>query len=620
MRESGKKARVGRPGQARRPGRPNDEGGFVVIIVLILIAVLALLGLAMNRNIITDIGIARNQGENTKAFYAAEAAVQYSYNQFYQTLQAAGTVPVGGITYTALVPNQTGCSVNSAKVLAPPPSVQRKINASSLPLSKFNGLFSWVTTYTITATATDNSTTSQNTVSLDVLNTLIPVFQFGVFYNGILEMNPGANLTIPVNGWIHTNSTLFTSTSATETINSNITSAGQIIHSREPGDPQTVGTGNVSIEGANGQYYNLATGSQTVSNGVYSSNNQWPTTVQQWGGTVGASEEGVTALNLPLPTSSGGEYPGSESILNTPKWGSPGQMYSEAAVIITNGTAADAKGNTLSTCYYNANYTTINGSGKKVLNIDPGCTSGANEQSVTTGTVYDYRQSQTADTTDIDVQGFQQSQAGQYLAEATPSSGGTSGVLFVTSTASATGSTFPAVRLVDGATLSSPLTVATDLPSYVQGNYNMNSPVPAAIISDATTVLSNQWSNSYNSSTTLEPQGSSAGRLVNQPYTINADIMTGNSVTTSSGYGGGFENFIRFLEDWGDNGKAQQNFNFGGSLVCMWASQKATAPWQNTGNYYNAPNRSYTFGVFGTNWPPGTPCLVSTTKGTWSHS
>lgn len=46
------------------PRRPGDsQRGFVLVIVLILIAALALLGLAASRNMLTDIGIAENQGE-----------------------------------------------------------------------------------------------------------------------------------------------------------------------------------------------------------------------------------------------------------------------------------------------------------------------------------------------------------------------------------------------------------------------------------------------------------------------------------------------------------------------------------------------------------------------------
>lgn len=589
--------------ERRHMERLRDEKGFVLLIVLIIIAALALLGLAANRNILTDVGIAENHGGNTRAFYAAEAAAQYAYNQLYQTLASAGTVPVGGINYTASAPSMagSGCTIMSVQVGAPTPAVQRKINASTGSLKNFNGLNSWVTTYTITAQAKDTSSGAVSNVALDVVNTLIPVFQFGVFYNNDLEMNPGANLTIPVNGWIHTNSNLYTSTSATETINSNITSAGQIRHGREAGDPQAVGTGNVSIEGGNGTYYNLQNGSQTLSGSTWVNNSSWPTTVAQWGGTVAAQEEGVQPLNLPLPAAAASKP---EYILDQ-----TGQqtMGSKAAVVITDYTATDAKGNTLNTCYHNGNYKTTGGG----LKTDPGCSGTTNQNSITQSTttqnsVYDYREGKTAQSVDIDVAQFQQTQAGQYLATATPANGGTSGVLYAASTQATSSSTFDAIRLVDGATLSSPLTVATNLPAYVQGNYNMNSPQPASIMSDATTVLSNQWQNSYSSSTSLN------NRPVTSALTINADIMTGNQATTSAGYGGGFENFIRFLENW-----SGENYNFGGSLVCMWQSTKAVGQWQNTGVYYNAPVRQYTFGVFGTNWPPGTPYFSYASKGTW---
>ncbi len=566
--------------------KEQGEEGFVLIIVLIIIAALALLGLAANRNMLTDIGIAQNHGGNTKSFYAAEAAAEYSYSQFALLLNQ-GTVPTQTSDYTNAVP-AVGCQIKSAKATAvsygPTPSVQRTITSSTPRLSNYVGLSTWVTQYTITATAMDPSTNASSTVTFDATKYLVPIFQFGIFYNNDLEMNPGANLTIPVNGWIHTNTNLYTSTSATETINSHITSVGNIDHGRAPNDTTAVSAGAVKIEGADGQYHNLADGSQTLNNGVWTDNStNWASTIQQWGtGSTARVANSVQPLTLPLPaaaTNGQSEYSGSEYILSQ---SGPQTMASQAAVTITDGVAKDAAGNTLST----------------------------NGSITTSSTVYDYRQGTTAHTITIDVKAFQGSAAGQALAA--PSNGGTAGVLYATS---ANTSQYMAVRLTDGGTLSSPLTVATDLPAYVQGNFNQgdaNHPVqPASIMSDATTVLSNQWQDSYSSSTDM------SNRKVTAALTINADVMTGNSATTQqNGYGGGFENFIRFLENWQAN-STTQNFNFGGSLVCMWQSQKATGKWVAPGTYYQPPNRNYTFGVFGANWPPGTPNAIVVTKGTW---
>ena len=369
MRRTAEKARDKRSGHGTGPGRRKDEKGFVLLIVMILIAALALLGLAASRNMLTDIGIAENQGGNTRAFYAAEAYGEYSYNQLYQHLQQAGTAQVGTITYTNLVPVIQGCPPGLANA-QPGTAVQRTIAASSGPLKNFKGLFSWAQTFLITATATDTATNAKSTVSLDVVNTLVPIFQFGIFYQNDLEMNPGANLTIPVNGWIHTNSNLYTSTSATETINSNITTAGQIRHGREAGDPQAVGTGAVSIEGANGTYYNLQDGSQTLSNGNWVNNSSWPSTVSQWGGQVAATEEGVQSLSLPMPSTAKNlpEYANTDEAIIAHQ----GTMNSLAAVVITNGIATDAAGHTLNTCYANSNHKDSHGH----VITDPGCSGG----------------------------------------------------------------------------------------------------------------------------------------------------------------------------------------------------------------------------------------------------
>ncbi|HUJ69145.1 MAG TPA: hypothetical protein VLW86_06455, partial [Syntrophorhabdales bacterium] len=458
-------------------------------------------------------------------------------------------------------------------------------------LSSYAGLTTWVTQYTVSATATDPNTSAVSTVSLDTTQYLVPIFQFGIFYDGLLEMNPGANLNIPVNGWIHTNSTLFTSTSATETINSHITSVGNIDHGRAPNDTTAWGTGTVQIEGKDGQYHNLDNGSQTYSAGSWGANSNWASTVQQWGGNVANLTQPLT---LPLPqaaSNQNSEYQGNEYILSS---SGPQTMASQAAVIITDGVAKDAQGNTLT----------------NVAGI------------TTTSTMWDYRQQATVHLITIDVNAFQNCTAVKNNL-AKPTAGGTPGVLYVTSSNT---NQYMAVQLTNGSTLASTgnwsnngtpvgLTVATDLPAYVQGDYNKTNasnssyPPPAAIMSDAMTILSNNWQNSYSNSTSLSP-----GRNVNSSLTINADVMTGNSSTTAqNGYGGGFENFIRFLENW-----SGQNFNFGGSLVCMWQSQKANGKWIAPGTYYQPPTRNYTFGVFGNNnWPPGTPKAIVVARGTW---
>jgi hypothetical protein len=153
---------------------------------------------------------------------------------------------------------------------------------------------------------------------------------------------------------------------------------------------------------------------------------------------------------------------------------------------------------------------------------------------------------------------------------------------------------------------------------YIQGDYNTaptgaggsNHP-PAAILGDAVTVLSNIWtdSNAADSTTTLSRRPAST-------TTVNAAIATGPSVESAAAAGNGqLENDIRLLENW-----SGQSLNYTGSLIDLWHSQQVTQPWQNTGGYYNAPNRIWSYdALFNTTPPPGTPMGTLLVRGQWSR-
>ncbi len=611
MRDTAYEGRRGTYRPFKREGNArSDERGFVLLIVMLLIVALALLGLAANRNMLTDIGIASNQGGNTQAFYAAEAAGEFMYNQLLpnlpgnQTMSSAATnLPTALKANPIVVPaSVTGYNFPAASIAAVGSPVVRPVTTGT-----YTGLQAWTQKYRIQATAVDQTTNSvRNSVSIDVDCQLIPAFQFLIFYDGDLELNPGATMSIgsaAQKGWIHANGDFYTSPGATETIYSNITVVGEIRHARKRGDTQSNGTGTVQIQPESGStpFPTLQSGSSTWNGSSWVANANWSTTEAQWGGTV---KNGVEPLTLP------GQLQSSPQSILSSSCTDPNALFQKASVVIVDGVAKDAGGTALNSCYSDPNYK--DGSG--VLKTDSGCTEATNRNSVKSGSLYDYREQKTANTTDIDVAKFQQTQAGQYLASTTPAAGGEMGVLYVGSTSSDTTSQFAAVRLTNGATLASPFTVATDRPAYVQGDYNKNTPQPAAIMSDATTVLSNSWSSSYNSSTSLSNRSASS-------TSINVDIMTGNQETTilgggQQGYGGGVHNLTRFLENWSGD-----TFYFGGSLVCLWASQHSKAnSYKNPGTYYQVPNRNFTYNPFNGAMPPGTPSFPIITKGTWRHS
>jgi hypothetical protein len=182
----------------------------------------------------------------------------------------------------------------------------------------------------------------------------------------------------------------------------------------------------------------------------------------------------------------------------------------------------------------------------------------------------------------------------------------------------------PGVYLTNGAVLpSTGLSVVTPDPAYIVGNWNIMSnyggtsdanlnstayTLPSAIYADAVTVLSPNWN------PTLSTAALSLRPAAND--TVNAAILTGNVPSDGAHYSGGVENFVRFLENWSGD-----TYTYNGSLVCMFPSQIATAPWPGTGTVYNPPTRDWAFDQNFTNpnkLPPLTPHASAVVRGKWS--
>jgi len=166
-------------------------------------------------------------------------------------------------------------------------------------------------------------------------------------------------------------------------------------------------------------------------------------------------------------------------------------------------------------------------------------------------------------------------------------------------------------------------TVASENPVYVQGNYNSSAGDPfwgggsnttphaaAAIIADAVTLLSNNWTdaNSLNNPTNLGGRGAASSyyRMAvaggkNVPFPIPAWAGVSNDFGTD----GGLHNFLRYLENWGG-----QTLYYNGSLVSMYYSEYNTGTFKCCNTVYSPPTRSYAFDTLflnPANLPPGTP-------------
>lgn len=206
----------------------------------------------------------------------------------------------------------------------------------------------------------------------------------------------------------------------------------------------------------------------------------------------------------------------------------------------------------------------------------------------------------------------------------------------------ATGTTttdYVSIRLRGGAQLPRPsssidtggVSIATNRPMYILGDYNTVVWRPASLMADALTFLSNPPDAAMSaSSCTILPGWCDTMQIVAAPprtpvpTTVNAAILAGHSETTcdwqragcaSPVYGGGLENFPRFLENWWGI-----TFTYSGSLVSLFTTQFSHGLWGNSinpgevyqGGYYSPPARNWSFDVnfrFPDRLPPGTPTV-----------
>jgi hypothetical protein len=191
----------------------------------------------------------------------------------------------------------------------------------------------------------------------------------------------------------------------------------------------------------------------------------------------------------------------------------------------------------------------------------------------------------------------------------------------LTGTTNLTNSLFMgAVRVANGAKLpSSGLTVATPFPIYVWGNYNVtgasgtrtgvnnqtaNYTYPAALMGDAMTILSANWSDAPHA------KGSPTTPTAT---TVNAACLEGIVQSVGSSYSGGVENFLRLLENWGGI-----KLTYNGSIVVMFPSQVAVGSWN--GSYYSVPTRAWAFDTNLKNQsglPPLTPQTKAVIRSAW---
>jgi Tfp pilus assembly protein PilX len=556
----------------------QEQRGVVLIVSLLVMLNLTILSLALLTTATTEDTIAANYRNHTAAFYAAEAGLE------------SGIVSLRNLL--GATPNPTEAELAA---LAPPAlsnpnyafdtfQVQR-VRPTPYPTTivggPYAGLIADATDYQITAEVRGpRGSRARLTQVFQYLE--IPLFQFGVFYGrGVdLEIAPGPPMTF--NGRIHSNSNLYMINNSIK-FDSYVTTVGNVYRYLKR-DPTTRGT-NPQIKDSTGAYQVLNFDHE------YNQNFANPWTAQNWmtaamaafDGLLLDSAMGVQEIVPPIPTA----------------FYDPANPDVSAHQMIEQGNVSDTPELKKAKLYYQADLVIENtsGNGKDKAGNTVTLPAGV----VTTKTFYDKREQANMLVLEVDI-------AALIASGKAPANG----ILYVSHSGAHKG-----VRLVNGAQLPSQgFTVVSENPVYIQGNYNTVNKVPAAVLGDAITVLSNNWG--PNNSDSKGNQVTSNRPATNT--TVNAAFALGPDSESVVGQGNGqLENVIRFLENW--SGKT---FTYNGSIIALWHSQEATGDWRCCGdsgtNYYNPPNRVWSYDVlFNTTPPPGTPRGILISKGRWSE-
>lgn len=602
-----------------------ERAGYALALTLVFTGIILLLFASLMYWAASNAKVTKRNNLYNQSQAAAESAVELVLSTMMRDFAFGGLNPAN--SYTSLVPSQTGWPIqflisdtngnaNQVSVYLGP------TNWISLPF-QYTGLNGLGQECVISAMATPQN--QGENLSAPVTQKIwfgsIPIFQFAIFYNLDLEINPGDDMN--VNGKVHSNQNIWATGAGGKkklTFSDVVEAAQKVTLTPSPKDPHNTGrNGNVNFTlTAN----NPQSNANSLNLPIIGGTNRDPLVVRA---ILGLPPASLAAPLAAAYTSEGQLYP-----------------YNEADLVISNAPT----GTTNLTVYYqNGNLasplTKLSPDATNTFKVSGIWYTNVYFSFVTNVTFYDYRENCNVKAVQIDVAKLR-----MWLTNASGTGGKYYDDLNYTNSLSAKGhhidsiyvynavpftagskssdGQLPAVRIVNGQRLpTNGLTVATSQPIYVKGNYNVTRDDahfawtqgsttnaytwPAAFMADAITILSTNWS---------DAKVNGVGNRPAVDTTINAACFEGIDESDGSDYSGGVENFLRLLENWSGD-----TLTYNGSIVVMFPSQYAIEPWQTTGNYYNPPTRKWGFDTtFYTQSgiPPMTPQVKATIREAWA--
>ncbi len=448
--------------------------------------------------------------------------------------------------------------------------------------------------YQISVTATDPQTGAAVTVNDIIIRRKMNVFLHGIFFQDDLEII--ADWFMTFTGNIHCNSDIYLSASTNLRLDSDhVEAAGNIYNRRK--DSDSTGWGNVEMKVDATPNFERMWKRNIEDVPLDSRRSDWGSASQvRWQGTVKSGAHGITSkiFDSIYSIDPDGHYAGEAGlkILND-------DIYKEGAELVEVSYADHNGDGTIDAADFGSNSVPVGTAG-------------------TSASFYNFRESRYIKMTDVDlrklagwVQGLDgdgnpsvDSDGNPMYVQHYPNHLPSNGLVYATRDDILEGEQ-PGIRLYNGAEIHNDtgLTLVTNDPAYIQGDFNAVNKKPAAVICDALNVVSNNWDDANSDSWWLFRRGAT-------DTTINASFISGIDDTVGEEYGGGFANYPRLHESW-----LGKTLAIRGSFVQMWDSRIAVGPWSNSSYFPPFRDWDYDPDLLDTvNFPVFSPRVVSLEK------
>ena len=537
----------------------RSQRGQIAVLAYFAIAVFTVLGGSLLTQSFSSQQHSQRQQLQDEVFYCAEGGIEDAIARFSQAIANndiaadAPRYPAAGTLATTLASG----AIAAWWVAEAEPAPRAFVDP--------DGVSGSVKNYHVTVTVThpDFPGATFPAVHQVIARRVMSAFQHAVFYVGDLEWLPGPEMTL--SGRVYSNGDIYLGAGDLLTVDSEyLRAAGDLYNHRKDSNGGMPGIVQIKKAGTSPAEY-------VAMDGFDSDDPTWAAESQtRWNGTVQTGVHGVATLSAPVVGSI-----------------TPGGYYDNAAELRIENERV-----------------TLNGVDVPLADLPPGTIR-------TTTSLYNARERKSIKMTEVDLKrlaGYHDGDGDGVLdPPGSPGNPYTSklpanGLVYATRS-DAPVSEQPGIRLVNGSEIqrAGGLTLVSNDPVYVQGNFNTVGKKPVAIIGDALNLLSNNWDDGVGN----------AGTATTTTY--NAAFIAGINPTEAGNYSGGLENYPRFHERW-----SGVTCNITGSFVSLWESQIATGDWIN--QRYSPPIRNWTYDtsfVSGTAMPPFTPSTVETVRGAW---